>query len=74
MSVPDAIYAPAEVRDQFLGALDAQDHALSTRLAINLTNCMNPLPGMTRDQLGLPLGSTYGAAARHVLAIHPLVE
>jgi len=63
----DLIYAPAEVRDQFLHALDAGDHVLSRHLARNLTNCMNPLPGITRDELGLPTGSTYGAAARRVL-------
>jgi hypothetical protein len=28
---------------------------------------MNPLPGLTCQQLGLPIGSTYGLAARHIL-------
>ena len=65
-----APYAPAKVRDQFLGALDANDRALSTRLARNLTDCSNPLPGMTCDQLGLPIGSTYGSAARRVLLLY----
>lgn len=62
-----ASYAPPKLRDQFLAALDADDRALFTQLAIGLTGCMNPLPGMTCDQLGLPIGSTYGSAARHVL-------
>jgi hypothetical protein len=62
-----ASYASPKLRDQFLAALDADDRALFTQLAIGLTRCMNPLPGMTCDQLGLPIGSTYGSAARHVL-------
>ena len=60
-------YASPKLRDQFLAALDADDRALFTQLALGLTGCMNPLPGMTCDQLGLPIGSTYGSAARHVL-------
>ena len=63
----DLMYAPADVRDQFLNSLDTTDHALSVRLALNLTSCMNPLPGMTREELGLPVGSTYGASARQIL-------
>jgi hypothetical protein len=66
----DSIYAPADVRDEFLNALDAADHTLSVHLARNLTCCMNPLPGMTRELLGLPAGSTYGAAARQVLVLY----
>ena len=62
-----ASYASPKLRDQFLAALDADDRALFTRLAVGLTECMNPLPGMTCDQLGLPLGSTYGSAARRML-------
>jgi hypothetical protein len=65
-----AQYAPAAIRDRFLGALDAQDRALSTELALNLTSCGNPLPGMTCDQLGLPIGSTYGSAAQRVLLMY----
>jgi hypothetical protein len=61
------MYAPAELRDRFLNAVDAQDDALCDRLAVDLQNCMNPLPGLTCQQLGLPIGSTYGAAARHIL-------
>ena len=65
----DALYAPPAARDQFLDALDACDLALSARLALHLTGCMNPLPGMTCGDLGLPPGSTYGSAARHVLRL-----
>jgi hypothetical protein len=65
----DARYAPPAARDQFLDALDAHDLALSARLALHLTDCMNPLPGMTCSDLGLPPGSTYGSAARHVLRL-----
>ena len=64
-------YASPAVRDRFLDALDAGDHALSTELARNLTHCGNPLPGMTCSQLGLPMGSTYGCAARSVLMRAP---
>jgi hypothetical protein len=63
-----APYASPKLRDQFLAALDADDRALFTQLALGLTGCMNPLPGMTCDQLGLPIGSTYGSAAKHVLS------
>jgi hypothetical protein len=65
-----APYASAAIRDRFLGALDADDRTLSTELAHGLTCCNNPLPGMTCDQLGLPKGSTYGMAARHVLQLY----
>jgi len=64
--------APPALRDRFLGALDANDRALSTRLALDLTGCQNRLPGMTCDQLGLPIGSTYGCAATRVLALYAL--
>jgi hypothetical protein len=64
----DEIYAPAELRDRFLNALDAKDAVLCDRLAFDLKSCVNPLPGMACEQLGLPLRSTYGAAARLVLA------
>jgi hypothetical protein len=63
----DALYAPPAARDLFLDALDARDVALSERLALHLTGCMNPLPGITCGELGLPPGSTYGSAARRVL-------
>ena len=63
-----ASYASPNLRDQFLAALDADDRALFTRLAASLTGCSNPLPGMTCQQMGLPIGSTYGSAASHVLS------
>ena len=56
MNSPDSLYAPAEIRDRFLIALDGTDHALSCRLALGLTGCLNPLPGLTCQQLGLPSG------------------
>jgi len=70
----NAPYASAALRDRFLGALDADDRSLSTELAIGLTTCMNPLPGMTCQQLGLPIGSTYGSAAQRVLRMYPATE
>ena len=63
-------YASPTIRDQFLNALDAGDRELCTRLALNLTSCVNPIPGMTCDQLGLPIGSTYGSAAQRVLLLY----
>ena len=66
----DSLYAPAAVRDRFLAALDGGDHAVSARLALDLTGCGNPLPGMTCDALGLPARSTYGCAARRVLVLY----
>ena len=62
------LYAPAAVRDRFLASLDSGDWKVSASLAVNLTACGNPLPGATCNQLGLPMGSTYAAAARHVLS------
>jgi hypothetical protein len=64
----DLIYASGEQRDRFLDALDANDLALCARLASDLSCCMNLLPGMACEQLGLPVGSTYGSAARQILA------
>jgi hypothetical protein len=63
-------YASPAIRDQFLHSLDAGDRALSTALARKLTTCRNPLPGMTCDQLGLPIGSTYASAAERVLLLY----
>lgn len=60
-------FAVAAIRDAFLAALDAGDTAATTRLAQCMTGCINPLPGLTCQALGLPLGSTYGTAASHVL-------
>jgi hypothetical protein len=65
-----ASYASPAIRDEFLAALDADNPKISTRLALNLTGCMNPLPGMTCAMLGLPIGSTYGAAASRVLLLY----
>ena len=62
------MYAPAAVRDRFLASLDSGDWKVSASLARNLTACGNPLPGATCSQLGLPMGSTYAAAAQHVLS------
>jgi hypothetical protein len=70
----NAPYAPAALRDRFLGALDADDRTLSMELARGLTTCANPLPGMTCRQLGLPIGSTYGCAAQRVLRMYPATE
>lgn len=65
-----APYASATVRDQFLLALDAGNGPLSIELALALTGCGNPLPGMTCIELGLPSGSTYGSAAARVLQLY----
>ncbi len=65
-----ASYASPALRDEFLRALDVDDQTLWTRLALNLTDCTNPLPGMTCTQLDLPMGSTYGCAARRVLLLY----
>ena len=64
----DTFYAAADQRDRFLNALDAQDIELCRRLASDLSTCANALPGMTCEQLGLSPGSTYGCAARSILA------
>jgi hypothetical protein len=58
------------MRDRFLLALDADDRTLSIELALGLTACANPLPSMTCGQLGLPVGSTYGCAAKRVLVLY----
>jgi hypothetical protein len=63
-----ATYASSKLRDRFLAALDADDRVLFVELALGLTECMNPLPSMACDQLGLPIGSTYGSAAKRVLS------
>lgn len=65
----DAVYAPAAVRDLFLASLDAGDWNTSREMATNLTECGNPLPGASCSELDLPLGSTYGAAAKRVLTM-----
>lgn len=65
-----APYASPAVRDAFLIALDADNQALSIELARGLTGCSNPLPGVTCNKLDLPIGSTYGCAARRVLLLY----
>ena len=65
-----ACYASPTIRDQFLVALDADDRTLCMKLALNLTDCVNPLPGTTCDELGLLIGSTYASAARRVLLLY----
>ena len=67
-SSPDSTYAHAHTRDGFLAALDRHDDLALLRLARDLTGCSNPLPSSTCVELGLPPGSTYGAAARSVIA------
>ena len=69
---PEKLYAPAGVRDQFLASLDGGDWITATAMAVNLTECANPLPSMTCSEFGLPIGSTYGAAAKYVLATNAL--
>jgi len=64
----DTTYASAAMRDGFLAALDRDDALAVLRIARNLTGCLNPLPSSTCLELGLPVGSTYGAAARSVIA------
>ena len=61
--------APPTLRDRFLNVLDSDDYALLKRIALDLVESRNPLPGMTCEKLGLPPRSTYGAAARQVLAL-----
>ena len=68
-SCSQALYAPAAVRDRFLASLDAGDWNTSIEMAANLTGCGNPLPTSTCSELGLPAGSTYGAAAKSVLEV-----
>jgi len=69
MSGTDLQYASADARDKFLAAIDSGDWQACMRLALGLTTCGNPLPGMACQQLDLPARSTYGCAARRVLAL-----
>lgn len=64
----DGNRASPAYRDGFLGALDRNDGVTLTRLAQDMTNCGNPLPRATCVQLGIPVGSTYGFAARRIVA------
>ena len=52
--------------------LDQVDPACCDGIGLVRTEFMNPLPGMTCNHLALPLGSTYGSAARCVLALYPV--
>ena len=76
MSAPDSQYALASERDRFLLALDGDDFSTTARLATHLTSCGNPLPSSTCRALGLPVGSSYATAARHVIRNNgrPLLE
>ena len=67
----DTVYANPDARDAFLCALDSDDRRLAVYLARDLIACGNALPGLTCSALGLPLGATYGAAARHILSLDP---
>lgn len=73
-SRPPLLYAPAAVRDRFLASLDAGDWKTTTDMAKNLTECGNPLPGVTCSELNLPAGSSYGAAAKSILGIIALEQ
>jgi hypothetical protein len=68
MNGADTEYAVTAIRDQFLIALDNHDRDLVTRLALRLASCGNPLPTSTCRDLGIPAGSSYGSAARAILA------
>jgi len=69
MNPGDISYARPELRDAFLKAVDTDDRKELMRLASDLSKCSIRLPGITREQLGLPVGATYGAAARHILSV-----
>ena len=56
-SALDTVHSPSEVRDRFLHALDADDHLVLKRVALDLVRSRNPFPGMACEKLGLPLGS-----------------
>jgi hypothetical protein len=60
--------AGGPLRDAFLQSLDAGDGQRMRELASYLGQCANVLPSATCTLLGLPMHSTYGAAARQVLA------
>lgn len=67
MNAREDQYALASERDRFLSALDGDDPSVTARLAAHLTGCGNPLPSSTCRELGLPVGSSYGIAARQVM-------
>ena len=68
----NASYATPSLRDSFLNSLESSDRLLSVQLALSLLGCGNPLPGLTCSELGLPANSTYGCAARRVLALYSI--
>lgn len=68
MNGVDGSYASPAVRDGFLSALDRHDGVTLARLARDMTGCGNPLPSAICAQLGIPVGSTYGFAARRIVA------
>jgi hypothetical protein len=60
-------YAAAAVRDAFLRALEQPDLADAVRLAGTLVTCHNPCPGSVCGDWALPIGSSYGRVARHII-------
>lgn len=74
VSAQENQYALASERDRFLSALDGDDPSVTARLAAHLTGCGNPLPSSTCRELGLPVGSSYGIAARQVMRCNGLIR
>ena len=68
-----ATWAPFELRDEFLLAIDQNDRAAALKLASRLQTCTNRLPSATCAALGLPFGSAYSDAAERVLGRSRLV-
>ncbi|MCM3901509.1 MAG: hypothetical protein ND866_07365 [Pyrinomonadaceae bacterium] len=60
--------APRALRDQFVTALDGDDHAALRVLAVDLRSCSDVLPRAACVSLGLPRGSTYASAAMSIIA------
>ena len=54
------------LRERFVMALEHHDYALSSRIALLLGSCRDPLPETTCARLALPASSTYADAARSV--------
>ena len=67
-------YAAPSLRDRFLSSLELPDRSLSVQLSLCLLGCGNPLPRLTCSELGLPGNSTYGCAARRVLALYSIAD
>ncbi|MGC1818624.1 MAG: hypothetical protein WA900_13335 [Casimicrobiaceae bacterium] len=74
MNAPENQYALASERDRFLSALDGNDPGVTAQLAAHLTGCGNPLPSSTCRELGLPVGSSYATAAKHVMRSNGVVK